>query len=295
MSVAEIPVHGENPALLGREAECGVLDEMIAAVRVGESRVLVVHGAPGVGKTALLHHAEKAAATGVRVLQAAGVESEMELAFATLHQLCAPLLDRLTSLPTAQRDALETVFRLRDGAPPDHFLVGLAVLSLLSGASEDHPLLCVVDDAQWTDRASAQALGFVARRLLAESIALLFGTRRPGPEQRGLPELEVTGLARAHAHTLLNSVTHAGLDRRIRDRIVAETEGNPLALLELPRGLTATEVAGGLGLLRAGTVPGPIEQSFVNRIRELPERTRMLLPGSASRPRRPSRTERTTC
>jgi DNA-binding CsgD family transcriptional regulator len=284
MSVAEIPVHGENPALLGREAECGVLDEMIAAVRVGESRVLVVHGAPGVGKTALLHHAEKAAATGVRVLQAAGVESEMELAFATLHQLCAPLLDRLTSLPTAQRDALETVFRLRDGAPPDHFLVGLAVLSLLSGASEDHPLLCVVDDAQWTDRASAQALGFVARRLLAESIALLFGTRRPGPEQRGLPELEVTGLARAHAHTLLNSVTHAGLDRRIRDRIVAETEGNPLALLELPRGLTATEVAGGLGLLRAGTVPGPIEQSFVNRIRELPERTRMLLLIAAAEP-----------
>ncbi|MFC4504802.1 MULTISPECIES: ATP-binding protein [Streptomyces] len=269
---------GKRVGLLGRGSERALLDRMIAAVRTGESHALVVHGAPGVGKSALLEYAETAAA-GIRVLRAAGVESERELAFATLHQLCVPLLDRLTDLPAPQRDALETVFGMQAGTPPERFLVGLAVLSLLSDTSEGRPLLCMVDDAQWMDRASAQVLGFVARRLLAESVAFLFGTRRPGPELHGLPELEVTGLGDADAHALLNSVTHARLDQHIRDRIVAETKGNPLALLELPRGLTVTQMAGGFGLLHADTdtLPGRIEQSFLTRIENLPEQTRLLL------------------
>ncbi|MGN9787876.1 AAA family ATPase [Nonomuraea sp. ZG12] len=256
---------------------------MIAAVRRGESRVLVMHGAPGVGKSALLEYAENSAA-GMRVLRAAGVESEMELAFATLHQLCAPLLDRLRNLPAPQRDALETVFGTRAGAPPERFLVGLAVLSLLSDASEGHPLLCVVDDAQWMDRSSAQVLGFVARRLLAESVALVFSSRQRAQDLLGLPELEVTGLKAADAHALLDSVTHTRLDQHIRNRFVAETRGNPLALLELPRELTVTQRAGGFGLLRADTLPSRIEQSFLARIEDLPEQTRLLLLLAAAEP-----------
>ncbi|MFC8801163.1 ATP-binding protein [Promicromonospora sp. NPDC057138] len=279
--------HGSGPGgsvgLLGRDAECARLDEVIAALRAGESRVLVVRGAPGIGKSALLHHVESTA-TGVRVLRATGVESEMELAFAALHQLCSPLLDRLEGLPAPQREALEAVFGLRGGTSPDQFLVGLAVLSLLSSASEEEPLLCVLDDAHWLDRASAQILGFVARRLLAESIGLVFAVRRTEPELRGLPELEITGLSDVDARVLLGSVTNARLDQHIRDRIVAETRGNPLALLELPRGLTATQMAGGLGLLNADTLFGQIEESFLNRIRALPEQTRLVLLVAAAEP-----------
>lgn len=274
---------GKGIELLGRASERAVLDQMIAAVRTGESRVLLAHGAAGVGKSALLDYAETVA-TGMRVLRAAGVESEMELAFATLHQLCAPLLDRLADLPAPQRAALETVFGMREGNPPERFLVALAVLSLLSDASEGHPLLCVVDDAQWMDRASAQVLGFVARRLLAESVALVFGTRERPQDLLGLPELEITGLRDADAHALLNSVTHTRLDQHVRDRIVAETKGNPLALLELSRGLTVTQVAGGFGLLQTDALPGRIEQSFVARIEALPEQTRLLLLIAAAEP-----------
>jgi DNA-binding CsgD family transcriptional regulator len=274
---------GKNAGLLGRASECAVIDQLIAAVRTGESRVLVVHGAPGVGKSALLEYAENAA-TGMRVVRAAGVESEMELAFATLHQLCAPLLDRLQDLPSPQRAALETVFGMRAGNPPDRFLVGLAVLGLLSDTSKGRPLLCVVDDAQWMDRASAQVLAFDARRLLAESVGLVFGTRERAQDLRGLPDLEVTGLGDADAHALLNSATHARLDRHISDRIVAETRGNPLALLELPRGLTVTQMAGGFGLLHADTLPGRIEQSFLARIEGLPGQARLLLLTAAAEP-----------
>ncbi|WP_255436973.1 ATP-binding protein [Actinoplanes solisilvae] len=270
--------------LLGRQRECAAIDRMIAAVRSGESRVLVFHGAPGVGKTVLLDYARRDT-TGIRVLRAAGVESEMELAFAALHQLCSPLLDLLPRLPEPQRNALEIVLGLRTGTPPDRFLVGLAVLSLLSEASEDAPVLCLVDDAQWLDKASAQTLTFVARRLLAESVALLFATRDQEAVQLGLPDLEVVGLRDADAHALLNSLTHAGLDRSIRDRIVAETRGNPLALVELPRGLSLTQIAGGLGLLPVGdSLPGRIEQSFLNRVVELPDETRLLLLIAAAEP-----------
>jgi DNA-binding CsgD family transcriptional regulator len=268
--------------IVDRKTERAALDRMVAAVRGGESRVLVVQGAPGVGKSALLGYAERA--PGVRVLHTGGIESEMELAFAALHQLCLPLLDRLPGLPPPRREALETVFRMRAGTPPDPFLVGLAVLNLIADGAEQQPLLCVIDDAQWLDRVSAQVLGFVARRLLAESVGVLFGTREAGPELRGLPTLEVSGLRDADAHELLNSVTHARLDRHIRDRIVAETNGNPLALIELPRGLTPTQMAGGLGLLNPDMLPSRIEESFVNRMRDLPEPDRLLLLVGAAEP-----------
>ena len=269
--------------LRGREEECARLREMLAAARSGESRVLVLRGDAGVGKSALLDYAVNAA-TGMSTLRASGVESDMELAFAALHQLLAPLLDRLSGIPAPQRRALETVFGLRVGDPPDRFLVGLAVLSLMSDASEEHPLCCVVDDARWLDRASAQVLGFVARRLLAEPIVFLFGARQPEAELLGLPELEVSGLGDVDAGALLDSVTRARIDPRIRDRIIAEAQGNPLALLELPRGLSLTQMAGGFGLVRSDTLPRQIEQSFLTRIEALPEETRRLLLVAAADP-----------
>lgn len=277
--------HGlsDRAVLLGRDAERAMVDQMLAAVDAGESRALVVHGAPGIGKSALLRYAESTA-VDMQVLSAVGVESEMELAYAALHQLCAPVLDQLEHLPQPQRTALETVFGMRTGEPPERFLVGLAVLTLLSIAAEDKPLLCVIDDAQWVDQGSLQVLGFVARRLLAESVAVLFGVRDKSQELFGLAELEITGLRDADAHTLLNSVTHGRLDRQVRDRIVSETRGNPLALLELPRGLTVTQMAGGFGLLRADMLPDRIEQSFLSRIGALPEPARLLLLIAAAEP-----------
>ena len=221
--------------LLDRLPERAALSALLDAARAGRSGVLVMRGEPGVGKTALLEYAIESAA-GLRVARVAGVESEMELAFAALQQLCAPMLDKLAGLPDPQRAALGVAFGLSAGAAPDRFLVGLAVLSLLSEAAEQQPLLCVVDDAQWLDRASALVLAFVARRLLAEPVALVFATREPGEEFRGLPELAVGGLGEGDARELLGSVIGGPLDERVRDRIVAETRGNPLALLELPRG-----------------------------------------------------------
>jgi ATP/maltotriose-dependent transcriptional regulator MalT len=275
--------HGDKGGLLGRQLECAALDGVIDAVRAGESRALVLHGPPGVGKSALLGHLSDSA-TDLLVLRAVGIEPEMELTFATLHQLCVPLLDRLWNLPAPQCAALETVFGIRAGPPPDRFLIAMAVLSLLSDASQKRPLACLVDDAQWMDRASAQVLGFVARRLPAESIALVFGTRERAPDLLGLPELEVTGLPDAAARTLLDSVTPARLDQDICGRLIAETRGNPHALLELPRGLTLTQLAGGLGLLDADTQPGLTEQSLLSRIEELSDRTRLLLLIAAAEP-----------
>ena len=189
-------LRGRVSALTDRRAECGVLDELINAVRAGGSRVLVVRGEPGVGKSALLDYLAGQAA-GCRVVRAAGVESEMELAFAGLHQLLAPMLDRADRLPAPQRDALRTAFGLSAGPAPDRFLVGLAVLGLLSEVAAERPLVCVVDDEQWLDRASAQVLGFVARRLAAEPVGLVFAARVPGQELAGLPELAVEGLGEA--------------------------------------------------------------------------------------------------
>ena len=260
-----------------------MLDRLLEAVREGESRVLVVRGEPGVGKSALLEYVV-GRAPGFRVARAAGVQSEMELAFAGLEQLCAPMLDHLERLQAPQQAALSTAFGLTAGAAPDRFLVGLAVLGLLSEVADDQPLLCVVDDAQWLDQTSAQALAFVARRLQAESVALVFAEREPGAidELVGLPALRLEGLSDADARKLLASVITGPLDERVRDRIIAETRGNPLALLELPHGLSPSELAGGFGV--AGGLPGRIEASYLRRIGQLPAETQRLLLVAAAEP-----------
>jgi DNA-binding CsgD family transcriptional regulator len=264
--------------LLDRLPERAALSQLLEAARAGRSGVLVVRGEPGVGKTALLDCVIGSAA-GLRVVRVAGVESEMELAFAALQQLCAPMLDKLERLPDPQRDALGVAFGLKLGPASDRFLVGLATLSLLSEAAEQQPLLCVIDDAHWLDRASAQTLAFVARRLLAEPVALVVATREPGEEFRGLPELPVGGLREGDARELLASVIGGPLDERVRDRIVAETRGNPLALLELPRG-----VPGVPGLSELPGLPGRIEDSFRGRLEVLPAATRRLMLVAAAEP-----------
>jgi len=246
--------------------------------------VLVIRGEPGVGKTALLDSLA-GQTSGCQVVRALGVQSEMELAFAGLHQLCSPMLNRLDRLPVPQREALQTAFGLISAAPaPDRFLVGLAVLSLLSEVAGEQPLMCLVDDQQWLDRASAQALGFVARRLAAEPVGLLFATRDPGDELAGLPELAVEGLWEEDARALLDSVVAGPLDARVRDQIVAETRGNPLALLQLPRGMTPAQLAGGFGLAGARPLSGRIEESFLRQIQALPPEARRLLQLAAADP-----------
>ena len=271
--------------LWGRGQQCSALDGLLADVRAGRSRVLVIRGEPGIGKTALLGYAAQTA-RDFQVARAEGVESEMELPFAALHQLCGRMLDRLDRLPGPQREALGVAFGLRSGGAPDRFLVGLAVLGLVSEVAADQPLLCLVDDAQWLDQASAQALAFVARRLDAETVALLVGTRDLAGEGglAGLPELVLRGLPDADARALLASVLPGRLDERVRDRIIAESGGNPLALLELPRGVTAAELAGGFGVPGAQPLSGRIEESFLRRIAPLPAKTRRLLLLAAAEP-----------
>jgi hypothetical protein len=276
--------HGE--VLRGRRNERTALGRLLEGVRGGQSRVLVVSGEAGVGKTALLESAI-GSASGFRVVRAVGVESEMELAFAALQQLCAPLLDRLERLPAPQRDALGVAFGLRAGDVPDRFLVGLAVLNLFSDVAEEQPLVCLVDDAQWLDLASAQALVFVARRLLAESVALMFVTRDPSKELEALPGLVLEGLRNGDARELLGSVLRVPLDERVRERLVAETRGNPLALLELPRGLTPAQLAGGFGLPGVPGLSGllgRIEESFRRRLAGLAAETQRLLLVAAAEP-----------
>ena len=246
--------------------------------------MLVLRGEAGVGKTALLEYVSELA-SGFRCIHVAGVESDMELAFAGLQQLCAPLLNHLDELPEPQREALNVAFGRGVGAAPDRFLVGLAVLSLMAAAANDQPLLCIIDDAQWLDQVSVQTLAFVARRLLAEPVALLFAARDAGAEAlAGLPELAVIGLSDAHARELLESVMLGGIDPRVRDRIVAETRGNPLALLEVPRNVSATDLAGGFWVSGARSTAGAIEQSFVRRIQSLPAPTQRLLLVAAAEP-----------
>jgi AAA ATPase-like protein len=256
---------------------------LLEAAREGESRTLVLRGEAGSGKTALLDRLVERA-SGFRIAQATGVESEMELPYATLHQLCAPLLDGLGRLPPPQREALGSVFGLSAGGAPDRFAVGLATLGLLSDAADAEPLLCLVDDAQWCDRASAQVLAFVARRLAADPVALVFATRVEVDELAGLPELAVEGLPADDARALLDSVLTGPIDEQVKDRIVAETRGNPLALLELPRGSTPAELAGGFSLGAVGTLSGRIEQSFRRRIEALPSPTRTVLLVAAAEP-----------
>ena len=280
-----MPDAHRSSGLLDRVSERDSLQQLVAGVRAGQSRVLVLRGEAGVGKTALLRHLS-ATADGCRIARAAGVESEMELAFAGLHALCAHMLDRISHLPSPQQDALNTVFGLSAGPAPDRFLVGLAVLNLLADAAEEQPLVCIVDDAQWLDRASAQTLAFVARRALAERLGLVFALRESGDEQvlDGLPELLIEGLAADEAQLLLNAAIPGPLDERVRDRILEETRGNPLALIELPRGLTPAELAGGFGLPEARRLASRIEHTFVKRVRKLPRDAQLLLLTAAAEP-----------
>jgi DNA-binding CsgD family transcriptional regulator/tetratricopeptide (TPR) repeat protein len=257
---------------------------LVSTIRRGESRSLVLRGEAGMGKTALLGHL-LASTSDLTVIRAVGVESEMELAYASLHQFCGPLLDRLEKLPAPQRQAIEVVFGISAGPAPDRFLVGLAVLSLLAAVAEERPLLCVVDDAQWLDQTSALTMAFVARRLLAEPIGIVFAAREPVDALRLLPEMHVHGVHNGDARALLGSTVRYKMDERVRDRIIAETRGNPLALLELPRGLTATQLAGGFGLMDgAQTLTGRIEESFLRRFEGLPDDTRRLLLVASAEP-----------
>ncbi len=276
-------VSAQAGRLLGRQRERAVLERLLDTARDGHGAVLVVHGDPGVGKTALLEYAVDVG-QDFRVARTAGVEGEMELDYAALQQFCSPLLEFSERLPDPQRDALGVAFGLSAGPAPSPFLVGLAVLGLLSEAAEQQPLLCVVDDAQWLDDASARALAFVARRLLAERVALAFATRDVGSGWASFPQLRVEPLGRRDARALLESVLAARLDESVLERIVAETGGNPLALLELPRGLTPAQLAGGFGLPAALPLSTGIEQSFTRRLARLPRDARRLLLLAAAEP-----------
>ena len=280
---AHFPAPGRAAGLIGRGSERGMLNRLLDAVRAGEGRALVVSGEPGVGKTALLDYLAGQAAD-CRVLRVTGVQSEMELAFAGLQQLCWLLMDHLDRLPAPQREALRTAFGISAGPAPDRFLVGLAVLGLLSEIATEQPLICLVDDQQWLDRASAQVVGFVARRLEAEPVGLVFSARVVGAELALLPELAVEGLRDDDARALLDSALAGPLDERVRDRIVAETRGNPLALLELVRGMAPAELAGGFGLPGQAPVSGRLEEAFRRRVAALPAATRQLLLIAAADP-----------
>jgi len=277
-------VGNAQPALLGRETERGTLDELLADARDGRGQAIVVCGEPGIGKTALLEYMV-ANARDFKILRTVGNEAERELPFAALQQLCADALSDLSPLPEPQRDALRVTFGLVAGAPPDLLLVSLAVLGLLShSANEQQPLLCVVDDTQWIDRESAQAFAFVARRLTAESIAFAFGSRAIPDVLRGLPTLAVTELDRAASFALLRAVLPDRIDENVLERVVLEARGNPLALLELPRGLTPGKLYGGFALPASAPLAGRIEDSFRRRLADLPEQSRRLLLLAAAEP-----------
>src|SRR3954449_5314085 len=258
-SVGNMPAT-RPPGLMGRTTEREALDGLLSKVREGRSDVLVIRGAAGIGKSALLRYVARQA-SGFRVTQVTGVEAEMELPFAGTHQLCAPMLDELDALPRPQRDALSVALGLAAGDVPDRFLIGLAVLCLVSAVAEKRPLLCLVEDAQWLDAASSQVLGFVARRVLAESVAIVVAVRDESDartrEFDGLPELLLGGLHERDAQALLARAVVGRLDAGVRDRMIAETRGNPLALLELPRRMAAAELSGGFELPGGGRAPAP--------------------------------------
>jgi len=271
--------------LLGRRAECEALDGLLTDVLAGRGRVAVLRGEAGIGKSALLGYVSDRVA-GWRVATAVGVESEMEMAYSGVHQLCTPLLDRLEEMPAPQRHALATVFGQTTGPAPDRFLVGLGTLTLLALIADEQPLVCIVDDAQWLDQASAQILGFVGRRILAERIALVCAARTGIGDDvlAGLPELSIEGLGDSDARALLLDNVHGPLDAAVRDQIVAESHGNPLALLELPRTWNASALAGGFGLPVSHPVVSKIEQSYARRLVQLPSDTQLLVLAAAAEP-----------
>jgi DNA-binding CsgD family transcriptional regulator len=274
-----------STALLDREPERRALDELLAHARTGRGAVLVLRGEAGIGKSELINHVLDQA-DDFHILRSAGAQSEMELPYAGLHQLCAPLLSGLAALPGPQRSALGTAFGVLSGEPPDRFLVSLAALTLLAHAGATRPLLCIVDDAHWLDQASALALGFVARRLVAEPMALVFAVRDSPPDGAlaGLPELVLTGLPEGESLTLLNSVARGPLDQRVRDRIMSEARGNPLALLELPRNLSAVELADPHRQYDERALTGQLEHEFLRRFESLPAKSRRLLAIAAAEP-----------
>ncbi|MES4830538.1 ATP-binding protein, partial [Streptomyces anthocyanicus] len=277
---------GDGPERLrGRRREYDVLDGLVSEVEAGRSAVLVLRGDAGIGKSTLLDHLA-ARVTAHRVARGAGAESEMELPFAGLHQLCAPFLGHTGSLPPPQAEALATAFGVSTGPPPDRFLVGLAVLGLLTDVAARRPLFCLVDDAQWLDRVSAQTLAFVARRMLAEPLALIFATReqRGRDDLAGLPELTLHGLDDTDARALLDASADGPMDERVRDRVLAEARGNPLALLELPHGRVDAEAVEGPAPHGPGRVTSRIERSYLARVRSLPEPTQRLLLVAAAEP-----------
>jgi DNA-binding CsgD family transcriptional regulator len=277
------------PHLVGRHRECAALDDLLVGLRQGGSRVLVVRGEAGIGKSVLLEYVA-AQASRMKVTWARGIEADMELPYASLHQLCAPFLDKLGELPGPQRDALRIAFGMAAGDPPDRFLVGLAVLTLLTRASETRPVLVLVDDAQWLDQVSLQTLEFVARRLLAEAVAMAFAVRDPEGQAAlsGLPTLRISGLDTAAAGELLEAAVGGRLEKRIRDRFVAEMHGNPLALLEFSRGRSAAELAYGLNPSSSPSIQAPVvsrvERDFASRLGSLPPETRTLLLIAAAEP-----------
>jgi DNA-binding CsgD family transcriptional regulator/tetratricopeptide (TPR) repeat protein len=272
-------------ALIGRRDEQQQLTKLCDCARAGESGILVIHGEAGIGKTALLAEIPTKA-DGLRTIRISGAESEMELAYAGVQQLCGPILAHVDRLPDPQKNALRVALGVREGAAPDRLLVGLAVLTLLGEAGADRPTVCIVDDAQWVDRASLQALTFAARRLLADPVAMIFATRTPREEQElnGLPELNLSRLAHTDASTLLSEVVPGQLDETVRQNILAEADGNPLALIELSHALGPAELAGGYGLAHAKPLANRIERSFDQRLRELPPQTQMLLLLAAAEP-----------
>ncbi len=274
-----------SPAFRGRTAERDQLARLVDQVRSGESAALVVRGEAGIGKTALLGQCAEAA-SGFQVARIAGMQSEMELPFAGLHQLCAPMLAQVEALPGPQQNALRVAFGLTAGDPPDRFLVSLATLGLLAEVAHKRPLLCVVDDAQWLDAASGQVFGFVARRLLAESVLMLFAVREPSEDQylAGLAELRLSGLADNDARALLVAATLGRIDARVRDRMVAESRGNPLALSELPKGMSAAELAGGFAGIRPGGLPSQLEKHYLRLFETLPEDSQRLVLVAAADP-----------
>ena len=281
--------HPGSPAFRGRARERQALDGLLGQVRGGESAVLVVRGEAGIGKTALMRYCARQAA-GCRLAQIHGVESEMQLPLAALHQLCTPMLSGLDALPEPQQRALRVAFGLAAEPPPDLFVLGLAVLSLLAENAAARPLVCLVDDAQWLDEASSQVLGFVGRRLLAEPVGLLLAVREGAGERLfpGLPTLTIEGLTDEDAGALLTAAVPGHLDQRVCDRIVAETGGNPLGLLELASGMTEAELAGGFAGPRQASPPGHLQDRlhdhYLRRVRVLPEPAQQLMLLAAADP-----------
>jgi DNA-binding CsgD family transcriptional regulator len=274
----------DRRALVGRQREQQQLAQLCERARAGQSGVLVLHGEAGIGKSALLAEV-LAKADGLRTVRVSGAESELELAYAGVQQLCGPILAFIDRLPDPQKNALRVALGLREGAAPDRLLVGLAVLTLLGDVGADRPTMCIVDDAQWVDRASLQALTFAARRLHADPVTMIFATRTAeADELNGLPELGLSRLGRVHAETLLSEVIAGQLDDTVRENILDEADGNPLALLELRRAMAPAVLAGGYGLTAAGSVAGRVEREFGQRLHDLPAATRTLLLIAAAEP-----------